>query len=77
MEQNRYFVTMVALATTAFGLLAAGAWNIAISDVLKTYLPAGKGIISEVIYAVIVTVLAIVVVSNLAKVADKDSSALK
>ncbi len=76
MQQNRYFVTMVALATTAFGLLAAGAWNAAIGDLLKTYLPGGKGVVSELIYAVIVTVLAIVVVSNLAKVADKDSSAL-
>ena len=67
---------MIALATTAFGLLAAGAWNVAISDVLKTFLPAGKGVISEVIYAVIVTILAIVVVAQLGKLAEKDKSAL-
>jgi hypothetical protein len=68
---------MTALATTAFGLLAAGAWNTAIADLLKTFLPGGKGVISELIYAVIVTVLAIVVISNLGKLIDKEQSAIK
>jgi hypothetical protein len=76
MKQNTYFATMIALATTAFGLLAAGAWNTAIADLLKIVLPGGKGVVSEIIYAIIVTILAITVISNLAKVADKDASKL-
>ncbi len=77
MRTNPYLATMTALATTAFGLLAAGAWNTAIADLLKTFLPGGKGVISELIYAVIVTVLAIVVISNLGKLIDKEQSAIK
>jgi hypothetical protein len=68
---------MTALATTAFGLLAAGAWNTAIADLLKTFLPGGKGVVSELIYAIIVTVLAIVAISNLGKLIDKEQSAIK
>ena len=77
MRTNPYLATMTALATTAFGLLAAGAWNTAIADLLKTFLPGGKGVVSELIYAVIVTVLAIVVISNLGKLIDKEQSAIK
>jgi len=68
---------MIALATTAFGLLAAGAWNTAISDLLKIILPGGKGVISELIYALIVTVVAIVVINNLGKLADKEQTLIK
>jgi|HubBroStandDraft_1064217.scaffolds.fasta_scaffold987470_1 hypothetical protein len=68
---------MTALATAGFGLLAAGAWNTAISDLLKTILPRGTGIISELIYALIVTLLAIVVINALGKLADKSESIIK
>jgi len=60
---------MITLASTAFGLIAALAWNTAISDVIKTLLPAGKGIVPEFIYAVIVTLLAVIVMSSLGKLA--------
>ncbi len=77
MKDNPYLATMIALATTAFGLLAAGAWNTAISDLLKEVLPGGKGVVSELIYALIVTIVAIVVINNLGKLADRDRSAIK
>ncbi len=77
MRTNPYLATMIALATTAFGLLAAGAWNTAISDLLKIILPGGKGVISELIYALIVTVVAIVVINNLGKLADKEQTLIK
>lgn len=72
-----YLATMTALATAGFGLLAAGAWNTAIADVLKTFLPHGTGVIYEVFYAVIVTFIAIIVISALGRLADKSESAIK
>lgn len=69
-----YIGTMIALATVAFGLIAAGAWNKLIADVIALFLKPGSGIWAELIYAVLVTILAIVVVSNLAKLAEKDEA---
>lgn len=64
---------MIALATVAFGLIAAGAWNKFISDVIALFLKPGSGIIAELVYAVLVTILAIVVVQSLAKLAEKEA----
>jgi hypothetical protein len=72
-----YLATMTALATAGFGLLAAGAWNTAIADLLKTFLPKGTGVISEVFYAVIVTLLAIFVINALGKLAGKAEPLIK
>jgi Family of unknown function (DUF5654) len=75
--RQTYLATMTALATAGFGLLAAGAWNTAIGDLLKTLLPRGTGLISELFYALIVTLLAIVVINALGKLADKSESIIK
>ncbi|MGA3036531.1 MAG: DUF5654 family protein [Vulcanimicrobiaceae bacterium] len=75
--RQTYLATMTALATAGFGLLAAGAWNTAIGDLLKTFLPRGAGVISELFYALIVTLLAIVVINALGKLADKSQSIIK
>ena len=65
-----YLGTMISLATVAFGLIAAGAWNKFISDFIALFLKPGSGVWAELIYAVIITIIAIVVVQNLAKMAD-------
>jgi len=70
--KGTYIGIMVSLATVAFGLLAAGAWNKFISDLIGVWLKPGNGVLAELIYAVIVTVLAIIVIQNLAKLAQKD-----
>lgn len=67
-----YLGTMIGLATVAFGLIAAGAWNKLISDVIALFLKSGNGVLAELIYAVFVTILAIVVVQGLAKLAQKE-----
>ena len=64
---------MIGLATIAFGLIAAGAWNKFISDMIALFLKPGNGVIAELIYAVLVTILAIVVIQSLAKLAEKES----
>jgi len=65
--------TMIGLATVAFGLIAAGAWNKFIADVIALFLKPGSGIWAELVYAVVVTILAIVVVQGLAKLAERES----
>lgn len=68
-----YLGTMISLATVAFGLLAAGAWNTAIKDLVALIIPGQSGVWGEIIYAVIVTILAIVVVQNLGRFAEKEA----
>jgi hypothetical protein len=67
-----YLGTMIALATVAFGLIAAGAWNKFISDLIALFLKPGNGVFAELVYAVLVTILAIVVIQSLAKLAEKE-----
>lgn len=71
--KSTYLGTMIGLATVALGLTAAGAWNKFVSDVIALFLKPGSGVLAELIYAVIVTILAIVVVQALAKLAEKEA----
>ncbi|MBV8725762.1 MAG: hypothetical protein JO078_04455 [Candidatus Eremiobacteraeota bacterium] len=67
-----YLGTMIGLATVAFGLIAAGAWNKFITDVIALFLKPGSGVWAELLYAVIITIIAIVVVRSLANLAQKE-----
>jgi uncharacterized membrane protein len=69
--KSSYIGTMIALATVAFGLIAAGAWNKFISDLIAIFLKPGNGVFAELIYAVVVTIIAILVVQNLARIAER------
>lgn len=69
--KSTYIGTMIGLATVALGLIAAGAWNKFISDLIAIFLKPGSGVLAELIYAVIVTIVAIVVVQNLGKIAER------
>lgn len=66
---------MITLATSGFGLVAALAWNNVIKEFVdvyvKKYLPDGSGVLSLLIYALIVTFLAVIVTLNLSKIAEK------
>ncbi|HYM64947.1 MAG TPA: DUF5654 family protein [Candidatus Sulfotelmatobacter sp.] len=66
---------MLTLATSGFGLVAALAWNSLIQEFVNSYvkkfLPDGSGIYSLLIYAVIVTALAVFVTYQLSKLSDK------
>ena len=63
---------MIALATSGFGLVVALAWNELIRTTITEYLTpiigTGGGIISLFIYAVVVTVLAVLVTMQLSKI---------
>ena len=60
---------MVTLATSGFGLVAALAWNSFIQELVNSYikkwLPQGSGVISLFIYAIVVTIIAVLITYNL------------
>jgi len=62
---------MVALATSGFGVVVALAWNEAIKTAVQTYidqiLRKNSGVVSLFIYAIIMTLLAVLVTMQLAK----------
>ena len=63
------------LSTSGFGLVAALAWNSVIQEFVNSYvkkwIPAGGGIISLLIYALIITALAVLVTLQLSKLSEK------
>ena len=62
---------LAALLTTAFGLVAALAWNETIKAIFKNIFGTQDTIWSWVVYATIVTVIAVVVIIRIAKIAER------
>lgn len=66
---------MVALSTAGFGLVAALSWNNVIKELIEQYIKpligGDSGIISLVIYAVIVTGLAVSVTMWLTRIEER------
>lgn len=69
---------MLTLATSGFGLVAALAWNSLIQEFVNSYvkkfIPNGGGIISLLIYALVITILAVFVTFQLSKLSEKIQS---
>ncbi len=67
-------VQLIALSTAGFGFVAALAWNEAIkqfvTDYLSPYIP-GSGFISLLIYALLVTLLGVLVTFQLSRLASR------
>jgi ABC-type uncharacterized transport system fused permease/ATPase subunit len=63
---------LLKLVTSGFGLVAALAWNELIKEVIKVYVEPifgkGSGLVSLLIYAMVVTLLAVVVTYQLSKI---------
>lgn len=62
---------IAALMTAAFGLVAALAWNGAIRAVFDKYYAAGDGINALFVYAIVVTIIAVIATIWIGKVAEK------
>ncbi len=62
---------MLTLATSGFGLVAALAWNSLIQEFVNTYVkkffPNSGGLISLTIYAVLITLIAVIVTLQLSR----------
>lgn len=63
--------TMLTLITTAFAFVAGLAWNEAIQKLIEEFYTAGGAVTGLLIYAVIVTIVAVVVNVLLARIAGK------
>lgn len=66
---------MITLTTSGFGLVAALAWNSVIqefvSDYVKKFLPSGSSVISLLIYALIVTLIAVFITYQLSQIKER------
>ena len=66
---------MVTLSTSGFGLVAALAWNEAIQTFVKEdldkFFPSSSGFFSKLIYALIITFLAVLITYQLSRLASK------
>ena len=68
---KEYLKTMLQLATTAFGLVAALAWNEAITTLFKEIFGEKSNLLSLFAYAIVVTLIVVLVTSKLGKLAEK------
>ena len=62
---------MSVLITTAFGLVAALAWNSAIQAIFKEVFGEAEGILPMLIYAITVTIIAVVLTIWIGRLAEK------
>jgi Flp pilus assembly pilin Flp len=63
--------TMITLASASLGLVAALAWNEAIKTTIKQMLAGDESLAALYTYAILATVIAVVVVALLSRLADK------
>lgn len=63
--------TISTLMTIAFGLIAALAWNEAIKAIIDQYFQTGDGVMGLLIYAILITIIAVVVTLIIARVIAK------
>lgn len=72
--KKRFAKQTLTLVTSGFGLVAALAWNEVIKEVVEIYIKPlfGKfsGLISLLIYAIVITLMAVLVTYNIAAVAE-------
>ncbi|MBU3941409.1 MAG: hypothetical protein KKF74_00690 [Nanoarchaeota archaeon] len=62
---------LAALVTAAFGLVAALAWNDTIKAIFIQVFGTAEGVWSMLIYAVVVTIIAVIVTIQIGKAAGK------
>lgn len=62
---------MITLASASLGLVAALAWNEAIKETIKKILGTGESLAALYTYAILATILAVVVLTMLGKAAAK------
>ena len=63
--------SLAALITAAFGLIAALAWNTAIQEIFRVFFGEQSGILAFIMYAVIVTIIAVIATIGIGRVAAR------
>jgi hypothetical protein len=69
--QKEVIEKIAALITAAFGLIAALAWNTAIQEIFRIIFGDQSGVLAMIFYAVVVTIIAIVVTILVGRAAAK------
>ena len=69
--QKEVVEKVAALVTAAFGLIAALAWNTAIQEIFRIIFGDQSGVLAMIFYAVVVTIIAVVVTILVGRVAAK------
>jgi uncharacterized BrkB/YihY/UPF0761 family membrane protein len=69
--QKEVIEKVSALITAAFGLVAALAWNTAIQEIFRRIFGNQSGIWAMIFYAVVVTIIAVVVTIMIGRAAQK------
>jgi len=72
--KNEVIEKIAALATAAFGLVAALAWNGAIQAIFKKVFGTAEGIGPMLVYAIVVTIIAVIVTLWIGKASEKAKS---
>lgn len=65
---------LLTLVTSGFGVVAALAWNDAIQQFVKDFIEPkipGSGLISKFLYAILITLLIVLVTYNLSKISSR------
>lgn len=63
--------TVLALITTAFAFVAGEAWNSAIQKLIESFVGTGDAVPSLITYAIIVTIIAVIVTVLIARIAGR------
>ncbi|CAN5661784.1 MAG: DUF5654 family protein [Actinomycetota bacterium] len=63
--------TIITLVTTAFGLVAALAWNEAIQALFAALLPQSGDLAAKFLYAVVVTIIVVLIIIRLGRLAKR------
>lgn len=71
MVKKMIMETILALITTAFAFVAGEAWNSAIQKLIETFVGGGDALPSLFTYAIIVTIIAVIVTVLIARVAGR------
>jgi hypothetical protein len=69
--QKEVIEKIAALITAAFGLIAALAWNEAIQEIFRLVFGEQSGVWAMIFYAVVVTIIAVLVTIWIGRVAEK------
>jgi hypothetical protein len=69
--QKEVIEKIAALITAAFGLIAALAWNEAITEIFRLIFGEQSGVYALIFYAIVVTIIAVVVTVWIGRVAEK------
>lgn len=70
-DRGVFLATMISLATMAFGVVAALAWNAFITKAVEQVLPGQNGLLGLLLYAVVITIIAVIVIVYLGRMAER------